>query len=209
MYRKTVNAHFSPYYLVAIPYGPRTCFEIGAPVHETTELIILTYGAMTQTAKEDEYVGGILVVKKAYQRLLLEAHQTYDSARHSFEFWVRHFNDPRVEKLRSADADTGAPYEFAQLSSDEGLNDFSSLSPRKIAPNGILDMRFADDALRHDVVRAFGQGPDWEKVLLSWASTGFGDFIPLFCWRDQEAASRDSKLFLEERIGAPCDDLPF
>ena len=72
-----------------------------------------------------------------------------------------------------------------------------------------MDMKFTNEPLQHDVERAFEQQPDWEKVLLAWAYTGFGDFTPLFRWRDQETASRASKLFLEERIGAPCDDLPF
>ncbi len=206
MYRKTINAHFSPYYLVAIPYGPRICFEVGTPIYETPEFIILTYGSITRVNIGDEYAGGILVVNKVYQRLLLEPHQTYDSARHSFKFWVRHLNDPRVEETQSTDQDSD---ELAHFGSDGRLKDFSILNPRKVASDGIIDMKFADEPLQRDVARAFEQKPDWEKVLLLWASTGFGEFTPLFHWRNQEVASRASKMFLEERLGTPSDEIPF
>jgi hypothetical protein len=206
MYRKTINAHFSPYYLVAIPYGPRICFEVCAPAYETPEFIILTYGSITKT---DRYAGGILVVDKTCQPLLLEPHQTYESARNSFKFWVRYFNDPRVEQAQSADADTSESFELAYCSPDGWLNDFSNLSPRKIASDAIMDMKFTNEPLQYDVERAFEQQLGWEKVLLVWAYTGFGEFTPLFRSSDQEAASRASKMFLEERLEAFTDEIPF
>jgi hypothetical protein len=206
MYRKTINVHFSPYYLAAIPFGPRICFEVCAPAHETPEFIILTYGSITKT---DRYAGGILVVNKTFQPLLLEPHQTHESARNSFNFWIRRVSDPRVEKAQSTDTDTRESSELAQFSSDGWLNDFSNLSPRKIASDAIIDMKFSTDPLRQDVERAFEQQPDWEKVLLMWASTGFGEFTPLFRWRDQETASRDSKMFLEDRLETFSEDIPF
>ena len=206
MYRKTINAHFSPYYLVAIPYGPRICFEVCAPAYETPEFIILTYGSITEN---HQYVGGVLVVNKTCQRLLLEPHQTYKSARNSFKFWVRYFNDPRVEQAQSTDAATDDSFELAHCSSDGWLNDFSNLSPRKIASDAIMDMKFTNEPLRRDVEHAFEQQPDWEKVLLVWAYTGFGEFTPLFRWSDQETASRASKMFLEERLEALTDEIPF
>lgn len=206
MYRNANNAHFSPYYLVAIPFGPRICFEVCAPAHETPEFIILTYESITKT---DRYAGGILVVNKTFQPLLLEPHQTHESAKNSFNFWVRRVSDPRVEKTQSTDTDTRESSELAQFSSDGWLNDFSNLSSRKIAFDAIIDMKFSSEPLREDVERAFEQHLDWEKVLLAWAYTGFGEFTPLFHWRDQEAASRASKMFLRERLVAPSDDIPF
>ena len=127
MFTQVISTPVSPYYLVAIPYGPQICFEVCAVAYEVKEAKVLIYGSLTQSR---DHVGGMLVVKEAYHRHLLERHQTYQSARHSFKFWVSHFNDPRATQFSPDPLKTPEVAAPTQFGSNICSSDFSNLAAR-------------------------------------------------------------------------------
>ena len=206
MFTNVISTPVSPFYLVAIPYGPRICFEVCAPAYEAEGVKVLMYGSLTQTS---EHVGGILVIKEAYHPMLIERHHTYESARQSFEFWVNHFNDPRSTQATLDDSSSPDDSVPVQFGSNIWASGFSNLSARRIDSDAMMELKFIDEPMSYEVIQAFQQQRDWRDILLIWASTNFGEFTPLYRSSDYEAASRASRLFLEHFVPESDIDAPF
>ena len=174
--------------------------------YKVKEAKVIIYGSLTQSS---DHAGGISVAKEAYHRHLLERHQTYQSARHSFKFWVSHFNDPRATQFNPDPLKTPEVAAPMQFGSNICSSDFSNLAARKIDSDAILELKFKEEPFSVEVVRTFQQQRDWRDVLLSWAYRDVAEFTPLFRSSDYEAASRSSRLFLEGCLPESDFEAPF
>ena len=188
MTKTVVNLPIGSYYVAAIPYEARMCFEVCELVLATEEVKILMYEAFDECPI---HTGGVLVIQRPYQEALIESYQTYRAAKKNCDYWINYFlRQPRVEEGENklqVDSNMAPPSKR-----------FASLAPRKIPTDAIMDMRFCLDPRRSDIREAFAMKNCWRSVLLDWASSHFGKFNPLFNWENQTRASTIGDLFLSK-----------